>query len=95
MTSTTSHLTSPTKSRLTSTLTNNAPPSPISPELETFQRKRRKEAKRNDESLRRLNAQLQDMIREGNEALGSRIEVFEYGEIYGNEVGEGSDSGLD
>lgn len=97
MTSTSqSHLTSPTKSRLTNTaLTQNgAPPSPISPELETFQRKRRKEAKRNDESLRRLNAQLQDMIREGQEALGSRIEVFEYGELEGLGMGglEGDES---
>jgi len=51
--------------------------SPASPEIESFQRKRRKESKKQDESLRRLNAQLQDMIREGQQALGSKIEIFD------------------
>ncbi|KAK5938933.1 hypothetical protein PMZ80_009125 [Knufia obscura] len=51
--------------------------SPASPEIDTYQRKRRKEDKRQDQSLRRLNAQLQDMIREGQQALGSKIEIVD------------------
>lgn len=51
--------------------------SPISPEVEAYQRKKRREEKKHDETIRRLNAQLQDMIREGQQALGSRIEVFD------------------
>jgi len=51
--------------------------SPASPEIESYQRKRRKEDKRQDQSLRRLNAQLQDMIREGQQALGSKIEIVD------------------
>ena len=51
--------------------------SPASPEIESYQRKRRKEDKRHDASLRRLNSHLQDMIREGQQALGSKIEVVE------------------
>lgn len=51
--------------------------SPMSPELETYQRKKRREDKKQDESIRRLNAQLQDMIREGQEALGSKIEIVD------------------
>lgn len=76
--------TSPTK-RQSSYITT-LPQSPISPEIETFQRKRRKEAKKNDESLKRLNAQLQDMIREGQEALGSRIEIVEFGDGHGRRL---------
>jgi len=48
-----------------------------SPEIETFQRKRRKEDKKHDDSLKRLNAHLQDMIREGQQALGSKIEILD------------------
>lgn len=76
---------SPTKRQSTHILPQSPP---ISPEVEAFQRKRRKEAKKNDESLKRLNAQLQGMIREGQEALGSRIEVFEYGD---GDLGSGSE----
>ena len=47
----------------------------MSPEVEAFQRKKRKEDKKHDESLRRLNSQLQDMIREGQQALGSKVEI--------------------
>lgn len=54
-----------------------SPSSPVSPEIESYQRKRRKEDKRQDQSLRRLNAQLQDMIREGQQALGSKIEIVD------------------
>lgn len=48
-----------------------------SPEVEAFKRQKRRENKKQDESLRRLNAQLQDMIREGKQALGSKVEVID------------------
>lgn len=51
------------------------PASPISPEIASYRRQKRKDDKLQDQSLRRLNAQLQDMIREGQEALGARVEV--------------------
>jgi len=54
-----------------------SPSSPASPEIESYQRKRRKEDRRQDQSLRRLNAHLQDMIREGQQALGSKIEIVD------------------
>lgn len=53
------------------------PQSPISPEVQAYKRQKRRETKKQDESLRRLNAQLQGMIREGQQALSSKIEVIE------------------
>ncbi|KIW19750.1 hypothetical protein PV08_00324 [Exophiala spinifera] len=48
-----------------------------SPEVRKFEQKmRRKEAKQ-DQTMNRFNAQLQAMIREGQQALGSKIEVVE------------------
>jgi hypothetical protein len=42
-----------------------------------------------DESIRRLNAQLKDMIRQGKEALGTRVEVEDLrDELVGEEVGD-------
>ena len=51
--------------------------SPASPEIDLYHKKRRKEDKKQDESLRKLNAHLQDMIREGQQALGSRVEIID------------------
>lgn len=48
-----------------------------SPEVEAYKRQKRRETRKQDESLRRLNAQLQGMIREGRQALGSKIEVID------------------
>lgn len=52
-------------------------PAPASPEIETFRRKRRKQQRRQDESLGRINATLRDMIREAQQALGSKIEIVD------------------
>lgn len=49
--------------------------SPVSPEIEQYRRQKKREEKRQDESFRKLNSQLQDMIREGQAALGSKVEV--------------------
>ncbi|KAJ9653812.1 hypothetical protein H2198_007040 [Neophaeococcomyces mojaviensis] len=54
-----------------------APQSPISPEVEAYKRQKRREDRKQDDSLKRLNAQLQDMIREGQQALGSKVEVID------------------
>lgn len=52
-----------------------SPQAKASPEVRKFEQKmRRKEAKQ-DESMNRFNLQLQAMIREGQQALGSKIEV--------------------
>lgn len=49
--------------------------SPASPEIESYQRQKRREDKKQNADFRRLNAQLQDMIRQGKEALGSKVEI--------------------
>jgi len=41
---------------------------------------RRKEAKE-DESIRRLNAQLKAMIQEGKQALGSKVEIMDGADV--------------
>ena len=48
---------------------------PMSPDVLKFEKKVRQKEKKIDSSMRRLNSQLEDMIREGKEALGTRIEV--------------------
>lgn len=53
----------------------------LSPEARAYQAQARRREVRDDQSMRRLNARLKDMIREGREALGSRVEV---------EMGDGS-----
>ena len=45
-----------------------------------------------DQSMKRLNRRLKDMIREGKEALGTRVEVEMEVEM---EVGEGMDGCVD
>jgi hypothetical protein len=47
----------------------------VSPDVLKFEKKVRQKEKKIDSSMRRLNSQLEDMIREGKEALGTRIEV--------------------
>jgi hypothetical protein len=56
-------------------------PSPVSIETQKFAARKRREEKEADESIRRFNAQLQAMIREGKEALGTRVEVDETDEL--------------
>lgn len=48
---------------------------PSSPEVHKFEKRIRRKERKEDESIQRLNKQLQDMIREGKEALGTRIEI--------------------
>ena len=50
---------------------------PKSPEVMRFQRKLKKKDVKQDQSLARLNQQMQDMIREGQEALGAKVEVVD------------------
>lgn len=48
-----------------------------SPEVRKFEQKMRRKEAKEDESIRRLNAQLKAMIQEGKQALGSKIEVMD------------------
>jgi hypothetical protein len=50
---------------------------PTSPDVHRFEKKIRRKERRDDESMQRLNQQLQDMIKEGKAALGTRIEIEE------------------
>lgn len=53
------------------------PSSPAAIEAQKWASKKRKEDQEADKSMRRLNAQLQAMIREGKEALGTKFEVHD------------------
>ncbi len=48
---------------------------PSSPDVQRFEKKIRRKERKEDESIQRLNKQLQDMIKEGKEALGTKFEV--------------------
>ena len=58
-----------------SSLGSNKPDSPAALEAQRHAAKIRKQEREEDASIRRLNQQLKAMIREGKEALGTRIEV--------------------
>lgn len=60
--------------------------SPASIEAQKYAARIKKEEQEADESIRRFNAQLQAMIREGKEALGTRIEVDEANELVMEEL---------
>ena len=49
--------------------------SPAAKEAQKWAAVKRKEEREADESIRRLDAQLKAMIREGKEALGTKVEV--------------------
>jgi hypothetical protein len=51
------------------------PKSPLPPESQRLINKMRREAYEDDARLRRMSSQMSDMLREAQEALGSRIEV--------------------
>lgn len=55
--------------------------SPAAVEAQKWAAKKRKEEQEADKSMRRLNAQLQAMIREGKEALGTKFEVQDVEEV--------------
>jgi hypothetical protein len=48
---------------------------PASPDVQRFEKKIRRKERKEDESIQRLNKQLQDMIKEGKEALGTTVEI--------------------
>lgn len=52
--------------------------SPVSVETQRYMAQKRRMEREEDASLRRLNRQLQAMIREGKQALGTRVEVDDY-----------------
>jgi hypothetical protein len=64
----------------------NVAASPASIEAQKYAARIKREEQEADESIRRFNAQLQAMIREGKEALGTRIEVDEVDELVMEEL---------
>ncbi|KAF7595859.1 hypothetical protein BBP40_004350 [Aspergillus hancockii] len=52
--------------------------SPVSVETQRYMAQKRRIEREEDESLARLNRQLQAMIKEGKQALGTRVEVDDY-----------------
>lgn len=55
---------------------------PKSPDVIKFEKKIHKQHQKQDDSMKRLNQQMQDMIREAQEALGSKVEVVDEDEGY-------------
>ncbi|OJD28741.1 serine arginine repetitive matrix protein 1-like [Diplodia corticola] len=53
----------------------NTPHSPIPAEIQMLAAQRRREERQRNSSMRKINDRLKDMIREGREALGSRVEI--------------------
>ncbi|EKG17198.1 hypothetical protein MPH_05576 [Macrophomina phaseolina MS6] len=53
----------------------NKPHSPIPPEIQMIAAQRRKEDRKSAASMRKINDRLKEMIREGREALGTKIEI--------------------
>lgn len=62
---------------------------PKSPDVIKFETKMRKRDQKQDRSIHRINQQIQDLIKEGQQTLGSRIEVD--GEVEDEGYGEGTD----
>jgi hypothetical protein len=51
---------------------------PVSVETQRYMAQKRRMEREEDESLARLNRQLQAMIKEGKQALGTRVEVDDF-----------------
>lgn len=66
-----------THTRTTSLDTPLAKPSPLSPEAQKFMVERRREARQQDMSIKRMNDQLKALLREGKQALGTKIDVLD------------------
>ena len=66
---------------------------PASPEVRKFEQKLRRKEMKQDKTMNRFNAQLQAMIREGQQALGAKIEVVD-GDGTDTEVDEGYEEGF-
>ena len=60
---------------------------PTSPDVIKFQKKQRRLDQKQDSSIQRLNLQMQDMIREAEQALGSKVEVYDEVDDEGYEEG--------
>jgi hypothetical protein len=82
--------------RRQSSISQTSPSQKQSPEVRKFEQKMRKKEAKQDQTMNRFNDRLQAMIREGQAALGSRIEVEMGGDkvdqdegYYGDEDGKG------
>jgi hypothetical protein len=63
-----------------------------SPDVVKFEKKIRRKDQKQDESIWRLNQQMQDMIKEAQQALGSKVEVMD--EVDDEGYGEGLDTSV-
>lgn len=69
--------------------------SPASIEAAKWAAKKRKEEQETDESIRRFNSKLKAMIKEGREALGTKIEIKDDDDLYeDNNMDEEDDEGF-
>lgn len=50
---------------------------PKSPDVVKFEKKMHKQSQRQDDSMRRMNQQMQDMIKEAQQALGAKVDVVD------------------
>ena len=55
--------------------------SPVSDDVQKFTAKRQREERQNEASMRKINRQLKDLIREGQEALSTRIDIEDGSEL--------------
>ena len=78
----------PTRTPTTETPTQDA--SPVSVEAQRYAERMRREERQTDASIKRLNEQLKAMIKEGKEALGSKVEIVDDE----NEMDEGFEEGV-
>lgn len=72
-----------TRSSLASPRRESGNNTPKSPDVIKFEKRLHKQSQKQDDSMRRLNQQLQDMIREGQQALGSKVEIIDDAEDEG------------
>ena len=78
----------PARTPAAGTPTQNA--SPASVEAQRYAERKRREERQTDASIKRLNEQLMAMIKEGKEALGSKVEIVDDE----NEMDEGFEEGV-
>lgn len=68
------------------------PATSASPDVQKFERKLRKKERAHEDSIQRLNQQTKDLIREAREALGTRIDIDDEGQLEDEGYGEGTES---
>ena len=81
-----------TKSSVASPKRESGTSTPRSPDVVKFEKKLHRQSLKQDDSMRRMNQQMQDMIKEAQQALGSKVEVIDDVEDEGYEEGNQASS---